>query len=235
MNFIPKPIVPDLMINTFVFNKITYSKDTEREYYYKLLMMIPKIILSKPKRNNSDDLSYNTKINLYKRRIRYFRNGDDDGILRSIAAIQAQQMEYNKKKNKEKNNNKYNKKRINRNKEKRKIKTIEKYMKMGSMSKAWKAADDVEIIKMTPINYKLWKSKFIQNDKDYEKCKIEKLEYKINARQYISEQILDKLINKIDAGTTAGVDGLSGCHIKYLWKNADQQFKLSLYSFISGM
>ena len=101
-DFKPKPIIPDLVdLYTFIFNKIIYSNGNDNDYYNKLLMLIPKIILSKPKRNNNNDMMYNIKINLYKRRIKYFRNGDNDGILREIASIIAQRDEYiNKKKRK---------------------------------------------------------------------------------------------------------------------------------------
>ena len=151
---------------------------------------------------------YNDKIRLYKRRISAFRKLDSDAILSHIAKIMDQQQQFKinwQKKNKEEENMTE----LQRSKklEKKILNKMKKCLKFGSYSKAYRATEMKESIKMTPDNYKLFKSKFIDNHKKYDDCKLEK--YKVDYKCKINREIMDKLIQKLDAATTAGIDGLS--------------------------
>ena len=126
-------------------------------------------MLSKPQRNNNTDTTHNILINLHRRSRKYFRNRDDEVILREIASIQSQQQEFENEKmnSKFKNINKLKQEKM---KEKRKLKRIKKYIKICSMNKACTAADNIKIVKITRINHKLWKSKFIKKEFECKDC-----------------------------------------------------------------
>ena len=131
--------------------------------------MAPKVILSRPCRNGKNGVNYNMKIKMYKRRIKAFKELDSDAILNNISKILLQQQQFEevikKQQIKYENMTDLEKKKCL---EKKIIRKMKKCLKFGSYSKAYKATEMQESIRMTPNNYKLFKSKFISNGKNYD-------------------------------------------------------------------
>ena len=228
---IPEAIIHEFIdLLKFIFKKINNAPSNELIILYtKILFLAPKVILARPQRNGMNE--YNDKIRLYKRRIMAFRSLDSDAILNVIAKIIQQQKEFDinkqQKYKQEENMTELQKK---KQLERKIIRKMQKCLKFGSYSKAYKATEMKESIKMTPDNYTLFKSKFINNHKQYDECKLDKL--KVDYKCKIDINIMDKLIQKLDSATSAGIDGISAFHMKQIWKNADNEFKLIFIKYI---
>ena len=128
---------------------------------------------------------------------------------------------------------KYDKMSENQKKKKLEIKIIRKMkkcLKFGTYSKAYKATELTETILMDQKNYKLFKSKFIENEREYKDCIINKIDNKYKNK--IDLEIIEKMINKMDAATSAGIDGISAFHLKQIWSNSNDDFKYVFRKYI---
>ena len=68
----------------------------------------------------------------------------------------------------------------------------------------------MEGISLNDKNIRLWKSKFIKNDLNYNDCIIQKISNDICYKDVINDELAMRIISKIDNATGAGIDAMSG-------------------------